>query len=139
MSNSSTSKRRRISGRILVSLGALLLMVSAGGKLANIGAMVNELNAFGFVGKVHILAILELTCLLLYLFYPTRSLGLLLLSSYLGGAIATHWQHEQSLVPGAMIPPSIILVMLWIGTWLLDPEALWSFGHANGKTNRIAV
>jgi hypothetical protein len=108
--------------------------MSAGGKLAHIPAVVNELNAFGFQGKIQILAALELTCLVLYLFYPTRSFGLILLSSYLGGAIATHWQHEPSLVPTKMIPSSIILVMFWIGSWLLHPDVLWSFGHAKANS-----
>ena len=125
MIHKAVSKRRRITGRILVTLGVLGLIISACGKLAHVAAVVEELNAFGFQGKIQFLAILELTCLALYFVSPTRSLGLLLLSSYLGGAIATHWQHEQSLVPTVMIRPAVILMIFWIGTWLLFPQ---SFG-----------
>ena len=61
---------------------------------------------------------------LLLLVPPTRSVGLLLVSGLLGGAIATHMQHGQSYVG-----PAVLLVLVWLGAWLRHPETLWSLTH----------
>lgn len=52
----------------------------------------------------------------------TFSLGLLLLSAYLGGAIVTHMQHADPYVM-----PSIMLVLLWTAGFLRYPETFKSF------------
>jgi hypothetical protein len=51
----------------------------------------------------------------------TRSLGLLLASSFMGGAIATHLQHNELPAPAAFV-----LLLVWIGSWLRYPVTLWS-------------
>ena len=87
-------------------IGYNLLLFTAGVKLAQIPKVVDQFNAFGFDGsKLVMVAALELTCAVLFLIPAIRSVGLLLVSSYLGGAIATHIQHGQSLLPPAIDPP----------------------------------
>jgi hypothetical protein len=117
-----THTRGRI-GAVLVFLGAILLLGSAGTKVAHVPAVVNQLAANGFPpDKAMFVAFLELSSAALFLFPATRAVGLLLVSSFLGGAIATHLQHSQSIAP-----PSILLLLLWLGAWLRHPEILWSF------------
>jgi DoxX-like family len=119
------TKRQKICDRIglaLICLGSLALILSASTKFAQVPKIVAQLNAFGFQGKISFLAILELVCALLFLIPQTRSVGLVMVSAYLGGAIATHIQHGQP--PTA---PAIILAVIWIGTVIRHPQSLWSF------------
>lgn len=122
--------KRRIAGNILIFLGGLMLLGSAGAKLAHIPKVVSELGAMGFDGnKLVFIAVLEVASALLFLIPFTRSAGLLLVSSFLGGAIATHVQHDQP-----FLPPSFVLFLLWFGTWLRHPGMLWTFGSATKES-----
>src|SRR3989442_7465249 len=92
-------ERRQVAGGVLIALGGLVLLASAAAKFARVPPIVAELGAFGFAGsKLMLIAAIEAVSALLFLIPRTRSAGLLLVSSYLGGAIATHVQHDQSVV-----------------------------------------
>jgi hypothetical protein len=115
-------RRRKTAGLGLITLGAIVLLASAGAKLAQVPHVASQLAAAGFSpDKVMFVAFLELLSSVLFLVPATRSFGILLASSFLGGAIATHLQHAQSIVP-----PSIVLLLVWLGAWLRHPEVLWS-------------
>ncbi len=134
MNNPSISRVRRIAGNFLIFLGGLVLIASAGTKLAHVPPVVTQLNSWGFEGsKLTLVATLEISSALLFLVPPTRSIGLLLVSSYMGGAIATHMQHGQS-----YLLPAILLSLLWQGAWLRHPEILWSLSHLVLGTSQLA-
>ena len=115
-------KARRIIGTALIVVGGALLLGSASAKLAHVPQVIAQMNSVGFSGeKLTLVAILELLSALLFLIPATRSAGLLLVSSFLGGAIATHLQHGQSI-----LPPSMMLIVLWLGAWLRHPVILWN-------------
>lgn len=117
-----TNRKRRIAGTALIVVGTALLLGSAATKFAHVPPVVSQLAAAGFSpAKVMFIALLEVLSAVLFLVPVTRSGGLLLVSSFLGGAIATHLQHSQSIVP-----PSIVLVLIWLGTWLRHPQVLWT-------------
>src|SRR5258708_10456787 len=121
-------KARRIAGTTLIILGGLVLVGSATSKLAHVPQVVSQMNALGFSGeKLTFIGILELLSGLLFLLPGTRSAGLLLVSSYLGGAIATHLQHGEPI-----LPPSIVLTVLWLGAWLRHPVIVWN-AATNGQ------
>ncbi len=87
-SSSAGGKKRRITGNALIVLGSLVLLGSAGAKLAHVPVVVSELGAMGFDGnKLMFIAVLEILSALLFLIPLTRSIGLLLASAFLGGAI----------------------------------------------------
>lgn len=110
-------------GTILITLGTVMLLGSATAKLAHIPQVVSEMASVGLTGnRLTLVAALEVLSALLFLIPATRSAGLLLVSAFLGGAIATHLQHGQSIAP-----PSFVLVLLWVGSWLRHPEILWSW------------
>ena len=84
--------------------------------------VVVPMAALGFDGgKLTLIAVLELTSAILFLIPRTRALGFLLVSAYLGGAIATHVGHNQS-----PVNPAITLALIWVGAWLRHPTILWS-------------
>lgn len=102
----------------------LVLIASASVKFAHVPEVVEEMARVGFDGvKLNVIAVMEVLSAGLFLIPFTRSLGLLMVSSYLGGAIATHVHHNE---PG--FGPAVILGLIWLGAWLRHPEILWSFG-----------
>ena len=125
MSKESISRVRRIVGNCLIFLvGLMLLVVSAGSKFVIGSEMSIQLHNCGFDGyKVVLIAVEEVITALLFLVPSTRRIGLLLVSAHMGGALATHLQHTQSLLP--LIPAAMVLVLAWLGTWLRHPEIFW--------------
>jgi hypothetical protein len=122
MENQTVGKGRRVAGNILIFLGAFMLAASAGAKFAHVPKVVTELGAFGFDGsRLMLIAVLELFSAALFALPASRAVGLLLVSAYMGGAIATHIQHGQ-----APLQPAVVLSILWLGAWLRHPESLWS-------------
>ncbi|HEY6225817.1 MAG TPA: DoxX family protein, partial [Verrucomicrobiae bacterium] len=63
------------------------------------------------------LGIVELTCTILYLIPQTAVLGAILLTGYLGGAIASTLR-----VGDGFIPTVIMGIFLWGGLFLRDPR-----------------
>lgn len=119
-SNVQTKSRRTTGGTVLITLGGIMLIGSAGAKFARIPKVTAQLGAYGFDGdKLMFIAALEVVCAVLFLVPRTRSFGLLMVSSFMGGAIATHMQHSESI-----IQPAFVLALLWLGAWLRHPELL---------------
>jgi hypothetical protein len=128
-------KARRITGTTLIIVGGALLLGSAAAKFAHVPQVVVEMSAHGLSGgKLTFVAILELLSGLLFLIPATRSAGLLLVSSFLGGGIATHLQHGEPI-----FPPAILLTLMWLGAWLRHPVILWSLGQNEATLARPAV
>jgi hypothetical protein len=109
---------------VLIVLSGFVLALSAGMKFAGVPAVVHQMAVAGFGGgKLTLIASLETACSALFLWPRARSLGLLLVSSYLGGAICTHIQAGEY---GHAFQPALILSLAWIGAWLRHPQMLWS-------------
>ncbi len=117
-------------GTSLVVLGSLMLIASAVAKLARVKPLVEDLGAMGISGgRLTFVAIVEIASALLFLVPATRSAGLLLVSSFLGGALATHLQHGRP-----MFQPALVLFLVWLGAWLRHPQVLWSLGRGAPAT-----
>ena len=63
------------------------------------------------------LGITELACTILYLIPQTSVLGAILLTGYMGGAIATHISLEE---PFAF--QAVFGVVIWLGIFLREPR-----------------
>lgn len=71
-------------------------------------------------GYVLLIGLIELGCLLLYLFPRTSVLGAVLMMGLLGGAMATQLRVENPLFSHTLF--SIYLgLFMWGGLWLRDP------------------
>ena len=64
------------------------------------------------------LGIVELACTIIYIIPQTAVLGAILLTGYLGGAVATHVRVEEGLFPITF--PIIFGALLWGGLVLRD-------------------
>lgn len=113
-----TSKSRTILGWLFASLLSLMLLASAADKIAGSAHALQMGGSFGLSADTYrTLGLLEAASVLLFLFPRTGVLGTLLLSSYLGGAIATHLQHQQ----GILFPMGIE-AFVWITAIIRFPE-----------------
>ena len=116
------SKGRKITGWILVGLLGALFIMSASMKLIGGEEIAANFAKYGLDGKQILIGVGELIAAILFVIPKTSSLGVLLLSAHMGGAIATHMEHGEM-----YILPAIILLVVWIANWLRNPEMLASF------------
>jgi DoxX-like family len=108
-------------GRIVSWLPALFLLLDAVFKLIKPAPVVEATVRLGYPeGLIVGLGIVLLICTILYLIPITSVLGAILLTGYLGGAVATHVRVGESLF--SIIFPIIFGVLLWFGLYLRDPR-----------------
>jgi hypothetical protein len=133
---SDKSKSGIVIANALIYLCGILLIGSAIAKVAHLPQVLQQFRAIGYEGsRLTFIAALEGVSASLFLIPRARSLGLLLVSAYLGGAIAVHLAYGQQL---AALRPAIFLGTLWLGAWLRHPEILWSFRNTEAKRGQPA-
>ena len=105
-------------GRVLSALPVLMLLFSAAMKFARPPVVVEGMAKSGFPEHLLLpLGILEVACTVLYILPPTAVLGAVLLTGYLGGAVASHVRLGE---PWFM--PVLLGVLLWLGLFLREPR-----------------
>lgn len=67
---------------------------------------------------MRVVGVVELACTLAYLAPRFSVVGAILLTGYLGGAVATHVRVGD----GQMAYPLTVGLMLWLGLWLREPR-----------------
>ncbi|QNH63840.1 DoxX family protein [Hymenobacter sediminicola] len=103
---------------LVTAVPALLITASGIMKLLG-GTEIRQAMAATGVADYRIgLGLMELLFTALFLYPRTMKLGLLLLTSYFAGAIATDLSHGRSLVA-----PVLILTLVWIAAFLRDRTA----------------
>jgi len=103
---------------ILTSLVAIVFIGSAVSKFTVSPDSLKMAGEIGLNAQIYtILGVVELISVLLFIVPRTGLLGTLLLAAYMGGAIATHLEHGQSVAA-----PSIIQAFLWIVAVYRFPE-----------------
>lgn len=103
----------------------LFLLFDAGLKLASPGTAIKySPPGLGWpleAGTMYLLGALLLIPTLLHIWRPTAILGAILITGYLGGAIATHVRINSPLFSHSLFGVYLGL-MLWGGMWLRDPR-----------------
>jgi len=114
------SKRRLWTGRIMSALPALFLLVDGVGKLVKPAPVVEGTVQLGYPESVLLgLGIVLLTCTVFYVIPRTAILGAILLTGYLGGAVATHVRVGSPLFSHILFPV-YLGVLIWGGLYLRD-------------------
>ena len=127
---------RRIAGNILIVLPGLAVALSELMKFARVPAIVNQMAAAGFLGtKIMLVAGPGLSSTLLFLYPRTRSIGILLLSAFLGGAICLHVQRGEY---DKALAPLLLLALAWIGATIRHPQVLWSLSIRSLAADQLA-
>jgi DoxX-like family len=118
----SVAKKRPVAGYVLTALVALFLAFDTVIKLLRLPSAVQGTTQLGYpADTVFWIGIIELGCVVLYLVPRTSVLGGLLLTGYLGGAIATHVRVGSPLLSHTLFPIYVAL-MLWGGLYLREPR-----------------
>jgi hypothetical protein len=116
---SQVSRKALWAGRIISALPVLLMIFSASLKLMKPPAVVQGFGKFGYGEHLILpLAVVELSCVLLYVIPHTAVLGAILVTGYLGGATATHVRIGDP----SFIMPALAGVLAWLGLYLRDPR-----------------
>lgn len=117
---SDTSKAAVWTGRVLGGLAAAFLVFDSIGKLLRVQPVIDGTVGLGYpVGVIIPLGVTLLTCVLVYLVPRTAVLGALLLTGYLGGAVATHVRVGNPLFTHTLFP-TYVAALLWGGLMLRD-------------------
>jgi hypothetical protein len=125
-------------GRILTGLFTLFMLgASIAPKLLQLPVADATMAELGWPpGYVLFLGIVELTCLVLYLFPRTSVFGAVLMMGLFGGAMATHLRVGSPLFSHILFSIYLALFM-WGGLWLRDPRlrAVFPFAKTAGGTD----
>jgi hypothetical protein len=112
-----TPKAMRWAGRIISAIPVLFLGV--GGLFACFNpAQIKEGTAhLGYPDRlVPVVLALEIGCAVLYAVPQTAALGAILMTGYLGGAVASHVRVGE----GKFVVPVVVGVLVWLGLFLRD-------------------
>ena len=110
-------------GRVLSWLVVAFLLVDAGTKLVAPQFAIDNSPPLGWeldIATVRTLGLLLLIPTLLYIWPRTAVLGAVLITGYLGGAIATHMRMDSPLLTHTLFGVYLGL-MVWGGLWLRNP------------------
>jgi hypothetical protein len=104
---------------LLSWLPAALMLVSGSMKLVRSPQVLEQMSShFGWPGSVlFAVGLAEMGCTVLYLVPRTSVLGAVLLTGYLGGAVATHVRIGEP-----FFAPIAFGVVFWLGLWLREPR-----------------
>ena len=115
-----TTTKRPWAGYFISALPALFLLMDAMGKFFKPEAVVTGTTDLGYHESVIFpLGVLLLICTVLYIIPRTSVLGAILLTGYLGGAVATHVRIANPLFTHQLFPV-YLGALLWLGLYLRD-------------------
>ncbi|GAA4302866.1 DoxX family protein [Compostibacter hankyongensis] len=118
METTNTKKGSRITGWILSILAILFLLFDGVGKLAKPEAVIKGTTELGYPETVITgLGVVLLISTVLYALPRVSFLGAVLLTGYLGGAVATHVRVGNPLFSHILFPVYLGL-LIWIGLYL---------------------
>jgi hypothetical protein len=115
------SGRGRTIGWVLSGVVIAFLLMDATMKLLALSVVLETSGPLGFPGAAMArgLGVLLLVCTLLYAAPQTSMLGAILLTGYLGGAVATHVRVGDPLFSHILFG-AYLGVFLWLGLYLRD-------------------
>ena len=116
------SKPARITGRVISGLVVLFLLFDGAIKLVPLPVVTETMDKMGWGASdtlARSLGIITIVCTLLYSVPPTSILGAILLTGYLGGAIASHLRIGSPLFTHTLFGLYLGL-MVWGGLYLRD-------------------
>ena len=107
-------------GRVLSSFAVLFLLFDSAGKLFQVQPVIDGTFELGYPRDiVFTLGVILMSCVVAYLVPRTAVLGALLLTGYLGGAVATRVRVENPLFTHVLFP-TYVATFLWGGLILRD-------------------
>jgi hypothetical protein len=118
------SSLSRWTGRVLSGLVIVFLLFDGAIKLVPWPVVTETMDKMGYGSSETLarsLGIITIVCTVLYSVPPTSILGAILLTGYLGGAMASHVRIDSPLFTHTLFG-FYLGVMLWGGLWLRDAD-----------------
>jgi hypothetical protein len=110
------SKAAKWTGWVLTILPVLMFMLGPVMLLTNRAEMVKNMGNYGYAERVVVsLVVVQVLCALLYVIPQTAVLGAVLITGWLGGAVATHVRAGEP-----WFLPVIVGIVVWLGLFLRD-------------------
>src|SRR6266700_3242499 len=116
------SKPARWTGRVLSGLVIVFLLFDGAVKLVPWPVVTDTMDKMGYGSSETLarsLGVITIVCTVLYSIPPTSILGAILLTGYLGGAMASHLRIGSPLFTHTLFGLYLGL-MVWGGLWLRD-------------------
>jgi hypothetical protein len=114
------SKKMLWTGRIVSGLIAALLLLDAMMKVLQVAQVMEGTAKVGYpAGAVRPIGIILLVCLICYVIPRTSVLGAILLTGYLGGAVATNVRISAPFF-SYILTPVYVGLLVWGGLFLRD-------------------
>jgi len=116
------STGRLWTGWIISGLVALFMVFDAGGKFAKPAPVVEAFARTGWpIELSSTVGAILLACTVIYLIPQSTVLGAILLTGYLGGAVATNLRLQNPLLTHTLFP-AYLGILVWVGLWLREPR-----------------
>ena len=118
------SRSARLLGRLLSGLVILFMLFDGAIKLVPWPIVTESMEKIGYGSSETLarsLGVISLVCTVLYAIPPTSFVGAILLTGYLGGAMASHVRVGSPLFTHILFGFYLGL-MVWGGLWLRDPD-----------------
>jgi|ERR1043165_6359331 hypothetical protein len=131
MKSLTISKSRLWTGRILRGIVIAFLLFDGVIHVLAIPAVAEASQQMGFpLASIQILGVVELLCVLLYILPRTSIIGAILLTGYLGGALAIQVKLSAPLF-STLLFPIYIGALIWGGLYLIGKLRLQQLIQAN--------
>jgi len=115
------SKAQKWTGYVLSTLVVLFLLVDSVMKLLKLPIVLDASAKLGFSASViFTIGVILLLCVILYVIPQTSVLGAILLTGYLGGAVATHVRVGGTWFE--ILFPVIVGALVWGGLSFREPR-----------------
>jgi hypothetical protein len=109
-------------GRIITALVVLFLLFDALIKVMRLPSAIEGTTRLGYSESlVSLIGLVELVCVVLYVIPRTSILGAILLTGYLGGAVATNLRAALPLF-SYILAPVYFGVLIWGGLFFRDSQ-----------------
>ena len=114
------SKAKIRTAGVLSGIAVLFMLFDSTIHLMAIPPVVEAFNQLGFSINLAVpIAVIELVCVILYLIPQTSVFGAVLLTGYLGGAVAANLRIGTPLLSNVLFPV-YIGILAWAGLYLRD-------------------
>lgn len=114
------SNKKRLTGRVLTGLAVLFLTFDGVLKLLQTAEVVKGSELLGYPSSTMVpIGLVLLACVAIYVVPRTAVLGAVLLTAYLGGAVATHVRVGDPLLTHVLFP-TYVAALVWGGLYLRD-------------------
>jgi hypothetical protein len=112
----------RRTGMVVTGVVTAFLLFDATIHVLNIEVVKTSMAELGYPARLNpAIGVIELCCIALYVARRTSALGAVLLTGFLGGAIATNLRVDQPLFSTTLFP-FYVAVAMWFGLYLRNVD-----------------